>query len=128
MNKFVAGLTVAALLAIGAIAYANGPGWYGGGHMGQVCGYDTHMMGPGYGGHMKGLKGGYDQKFLDETVDLRKELNNKRFEYFEAVRSTNTKPDIITSLEKDIRILREKLHEKAPSKAYRGAGGHGCRW
>jgi uncharacterized coiled-coil DUF342 family protein len=62
---------------------------------------------------MYGWKGGYDQKFLDETVDLRRELHNKKFEYFEAARKADADPEAITSLKKEIRDLKEKIHEKA---------------
>ena len=89
MRKILIGLTVAALLAIGVAVYANGPGW--GGEYSNP-GYGYHMMGPGYGGHMMGWRSGYDQKYLDETADVRKELNTKRFEYFEAIRNPKTTP------------------------------------
>jgi hypothetical protein len=71
---------------------------------------------------MYGERGGYDQKFLDETADLRKELHNKKFEYFEAVRNSETDSSTITKLEKEIREIQEKISEKAPRTAYRGRG------
>lgn len=131
MKKVLAGVTVLTLLAIGAIAYA-GPGFWGGGHMmgpgyggyGMGYGYGGHMMEPGYRGHMQERAGGYDQKFLDETAGLRKELHSKRFEYFEAVRNPETKPETITKLEKEIGGLQDKIHEKAPRTA--GRYGYGC--
>jgi hypothetical protein len=142
MKKVLVSVTVVTLLAIGTFAYAHGTGWWGGGHMmgsgyGMGQGYGGHTMGPGYGGHMmgsgygmgqgygghmSGKKGGYDRKFLDETADLRKELHNKKFEYFEAVRNSETDSSTITKLEKEIREIQEKIHEKAPRTAYRGGG------
>lgn len=148
MKKVLAGLTLVALLAIGTFAYAHGSGQWGGGHMmggygyGMGPGYDGHtygygggygghmtgpgygghMMGPGYGGHMSGKRGGYDKKFLDETADMRKELHNKNFEYFEAVRNSETDNTTITKLEKEIREIQEKIYEKAPRNEYRGGG------
>ncbi len=119
MKKVLVGLTVLTLIAVGAIAFAHGPGWYGGNHMGYGYG-GYHMMGPNYDGHMRGWTGGYDQKFLDETTDVRKELNNKQFEYSEAIRNPNTKPETITKLEKEITELQEKLYAKAPRGTYRG--------
>ncbi len=83
-----------------------------------------HMMGPGYG-HMYGNQGGYDQKFLDETVDERKELHQKRFEYMEAVRDPKTDDKTVTKLEKEITGLQEKLYAKAP-RAERGFGYGPC--
>ncbi|MHA2218827.1 MAG: hypothetical protein ACXACY_23125 [Candidatus Hodarchaeales archaeon] len=120
MIKLAVGLIVVGILAFGIMAYAQGPGWVGG-----------NMMGQGYGGHMTGPKmgwrgSGYDQKFLDETSDVRKELHNKKFEYFEATRDPETKPDTIAKLEKETRELQEKLYAKAPRSAYGGSGGFGC--
>ncbi len=129
MKKVLAVLTVVSLLAFGTFAFAHGTGGWGGGHMGyghggygMGYGYGGHMMGPGYGGHMYGQRGGYDQKFLDETADLRKELHNKKFEYFEAARNSETDNTTLTKLEKEIREIQEKISEKAPRTAYRGGG------
>ncbi len=129
MKKVLVTLMVVGVLALGAVAFAHGPDWFVGGH----------MMGPGYGGYMMGpammgWTGGYgpgtcfgttvyDQKFLDETRDLRKKLHEKRFEYFEALRNPETKPETITKLEKEIFELQQKLYEKAPRTAYRGGFG-----
>jgi hypothetical protein len=133
MKKALASITVVTLLAFGAIAYA-GPGYWGGGHM---MGYGTgpgYGMGPGSGGHMYGWTGGYDQKFLDETADLRKELHEKKFEYFEATRNPDTTAETITKLEKEISDIQDKLFAKAPRKGFgkRGGygkyGGYGCNW
>ena len=154
MKKLVVVVAVVSLLAIGALAYAYGPGFWGGGHM-TGPGYGGHMMGssgghmtgPGYGGHMMGSGGGYmtgsgygghmmgggssgygyDQKFLNETTDLRKGLHDKRFEYFEAARDPETTPETITKLEKEIRELQEKVHEKTPHTTPGRVGGYDCR-
>lgn len=128
MKKVLAIITVVTVLAIGAFAFAHGPGYGGnmgpgyGNHMGY--GYGGHMMGPGYG-HMYGNQGGVDQKFLDETADLRKELHQKRFEYMEAVRNPETNEKTMTKLEKEITDLQEKLYAKAPRTA-RGSGYGPC--
>jgi len=121
MKKTVIALTVIMLLGIGVAVYAHGPGWDGYACPGYGGGY--HMMGSsGYGGQMMGWRGGYDQKFLDETADVKKELNTKRFEYFEAVRNPKTDPETVTKLEKEIGDLQGKLNEKAP-RGTRGFGG-----
>jgi hypothetical protein len=98
MIKLAVGLIVVGILAFGIMAYAQGPGWGGVNMMGP--GYGSHMMGQGYGRYMTGPKmgwrgSGYDQKFLDETSDVRKDLHNKKFEYFEATRNPDTKPETI---------------------------------
>ena len=153
MKKLLVTLTVVGILALGAGAFAFGPGWFGGGNMMGGTGYSGimgggmmgpgmmggGMMGPGMmgGGMMggygmgSGMRGwntgpdryGYDQKFLNETRDLRKALNDKRFEYFEALRNPETKPDRIAQLEKDINTLQQKLYEKSPRSTFRGGYG-----
>lgn len=79
MKKFVAGLVILALIAVGTIAFGHDVSSWGGGMMG-FRGYGSHMMGPGYGGHMMEWRDsahGDDQKFLNETHRLRKELHEK---------------------------------------------------
>jgi hypothetical protein len=110
----------------------RGPGMMGGGYGGQMMG--PGMMGGGYGGQMMGpgMRGGnfgscpcgawfgqnYQNnnayhKFMDDTVDLRKELNSKEFEYAEMMRNPNTTQEEIASLEKEIFNLQQQLQEKA---------------
>jgi hypothetical protein len=113
--------------------YMMRPGY--GNHM-MGPGYGNHMMGPGYGNnmmdrgygnHMKGWGGQTEegQKFLSETRDLRKELHDKRFEYFEASRDPNITQGTLNKLEKEIYDLREKIHGKAPASVREGAGDPG---
>jgi hypothetical protein len=88
--------------------YGMGPGMmhgYGRGGYGMGPG----MMGPGYYGQSEAC-----QKFLDENAGLRKELNNKRFEYFEAVRNPKTTADSAAKVQKELRDLHEKIFSKAP--------------
>ena len=146
MKTFIAVLAVAALFSIGAMAYAHGTGagGPGGGHMvggygGHMMeqGYGGHMMGPGYGGHMmgqgygrhmmdrKGPGHGADKEFLDETADLRKELHEKKFEYFEASRNPETDPAVLTKLDKELYEIQSKIREKAPRES---SGGYGHCW
>jgi len=96
----------------GCGGYGMGPGMMGG-----WGGY-----GPGYG---RSRGWGYNQseecqKFLDDTAKLRKELHSKRFDYFEAYRNPDTKPETLAKLDRDIRDLQEKIDEKAPEE--------GCGW
>lgn len=129
MKKALGTLTVVTVLAIGVAAYA-GPGFWSGGHM-TGYGYGSgYGMGPGmmgYGEHMYG-RSSNNRKFLDETADLRKELNNKRFEYFGAIRDPETGSKTITELEQDISSIQEQLYEKSPRTAYRGGGAFGNCW
>jgi len=96
--------------------YGMGPGMMGGGY-----GMGRGMMG-GYG-MGPGMMGGYQseecQKFLDDTAKLRKELHNKRFEYFEAYRNPKTTQETLLKLDKEIYDLQNKIYSAAPL---------GCRW
>jgi uncharacterized protein (UPF0335 family) len=128
MRTLLTVLAIVGLLTAGAVVYAHGPNPWGFGHMtGQA--YGGHMMGSGFGRHMMGWSGyGYDKKFLDETADLRKKLNDKQFEYYEALRNPDTKEKEIARLEQEIQDIQESISKKAPRTAYRGFGGYGCRW
>jgi len=142
MRKSALVLSLILLLAIVAVAYAQGPGWWGHGMMGPgmmggegyegwYCPYCGQYMGPrgGYGPG-PGIRGpgimgpGYYQreecqKFLDETTPIRKELHMKRYEYSEVLRNPKTTSETIEKIEKEIRELQQKIHAKAP---------YGCRW
>jgi hypothetical protein len=91
--------------------YGMGPGMMGRGygHMGPGSGMGPGMMGPGYYQQNEAC-----QKFLDVNAEARKELNSKRFEYFEAIRNPKTTPETAAKLEKEIRELQEKIYSKAP--------------
>ena len=145
MIKMIFVVTVALIFSVGGFAYSHGPGYNGpgGGHMmGQGCGsnmmgqkYGGHMMGQGcgsnmmgqgYGGHMMargGEKFEDNQKFLDETRDLRRDLHNKRFEYMELTRNSDTSGDALEKLEKEIFALEDSIQEKAP-RTVMGSRGH----
>jgi len=141
MKKMIIGVAVALIFAVSVFAYAHGPGYdgRGGGHMmGQ--GYGGHMMGPGYGNHMMGQGYGRhmmdrdgagsedNQKFLDETKEMRKELHSKRFEYMEMSRNSDTPDETLTKLEKEIYGLQDSIREKAPRNVMGKAGNNGHCW
>jgi hypothetical protein len=102
--------------------YGMGPGMMGYGGQGMMghhqmmhggYGMGPGMMGYGMGpGSMGGYRYEANQKFLSDTADLRKELHNKKFEYFEAVRNPDTKPDTVKNLEKEIWELQKKISDK----------------
>ncbi len=121
MKKILAGIAVLLIISAGALAFAHGPGRWGG-----------HMMGPGYGGRMMmdqdGQVPGPDQAFLNETADLRKELHNKKFEYYEAMRDPKTTGETLSILEKEIYDMRSRIHEKAPLNMNRGFNRYGRCW
>jgi hypothetical protein len=144
MKKLVITLAVAAaILTFGAAVYAYGPGWgseflgcpgygYGPQMMGPGYGGYGHgpqMMGPGYGGYggpSAGWHGTYDQKYLDQTADLRKQLNDTRFDYMEAVRNPKTSPETVAKLQKKLADLQEKLYAQTPRGTYGGGYSMPC--
>ena len=126
----------------GDYGYGMGPGMMGGGYgCGYGYGMGPGMMGGGYGyGMGPGMMGypygpnngpGYSnrvgsawnnrqlseqtQKFLDQTVDLRRQLNDKEFDYREAMRNPATPPETAVKLEKEIINLRNQISKKAES-------------
>jgi len=131
MKKILITISIVSVLAVGALAFAHGTGGWGGGHImgsGHMMeqGYGNHMMG---NGHMMGqMSGGgsQDQKFLDETAELRRELLNKKFEYFEAARRHDAKPDMMSKMERDIFDIQQKIRDKSPRRTDGGFRGLGC--
>lgn len=89
--------------------YGMGPGMMGGGMMGGGYGMGPGMMGPGYSQQNEAC-----QKFFDDTAGMRKDLNTKRYEYFETIRNPKTTPETVAKLEKELRELQGKIYEKAP--------------
>jgi hypothetical protein len=83
--------------------YGMGPGMMGDYGMGPG------MMGPGYYNQSEEC-----QKFLDESVGLRKELHDKRFEYMEAVRNPKTTSETDAKLRKEIDDLQQEIYKKTP--------------
>ena len=140
MKKVIIATILVVGLAAG-FAFAHGNNGYGGrGYGGHMMGNEYGSMGPGmmggnYGmmgpGMMGSYGGGYGdcpgasyfrkdgwnsephQKFLEDTVGLRKELNDKGFEYAEAQRSPDTTREQLASIEKEIIDIRTKLQDKA---------------
>jgi len=101
------------------------PGWgMGWGMMGR--GYGHGMMDRGYGpGMMERGWGGYGyrqseecQKFFNDTIDLRRQLHAKRFEYSEAYRNPKTTSVQLSQLEKEIEDLQKKLADKTPRECW----------
>jgi hypothetical protein len=136
MKKIIiASVLIVGLAAGFAYSHGNGRSGYGNNMMGSsygMMGGGNGMMGGGYG--MMGSNGGegnyYDcpgaasfgqggwnsephQEFLEETVDLRKEMNDKRFDYMEAQRNPNTSREQLAEIEKGMIDLRTQLSEKA---------------
>jgi hypothetical protein len=81
------------------------------------------MMGSGCGGHMmEGMMGldmmGFGteeeyRKHIDETVELRRALHNKKFEISEALRNPETTSKTLLQLRKEMLEIKVKIYEKA---------------
>jgi len=93
----------------------GGYGMMGQGHMGGMMGQ----------GHMGAMMGGYGyrgnnpeayQKFMDDTVDLRKKLHNKMFEYREVLRDPDTTRKSLLKIEKEMMDLKWEIYERAPGE------------
>jgi Spy/CpxP family protein refolding chaperone len=114
----VLGTTIATTAALAQPSQGgNGPGYgMGPGMMGD-CG-----MGYGMGPGMMGGYHGYSpecQKFYDDTLALRKQLHDKRFEYFEVLRNPKTTGETAEQLRNEMKELQNKIYSKAPL---------GCMW
>lgn len=65
-------------------------------------------------GHMMMQQSQACQDFLDQTVEMRKEVNDKRFAYHEAIRDPESTTDNVTKLENDLKELQDKVSSKRP--------------
>jgi peptidoglycan hydrolase CwlO-like protein len=134
MKKVIVVLAIVFLSSMAALAQENsggnsagqgmmgsgdnsaGPGMMGGGGYGT----GSEMMGGEGNGKNTGTMGqGYSQRpecqeFYNETTKLRKELHEKRFEYFETQRNPKASMETITKYETQIKELQEKISAKAP--------------
>ena len=129
MKKVIIGSILIVSLAAG-FAFAHGNGYSSrGNHMGSG-GYG--MMGQGMMGnyHGKGSWGNNDcpgaslsnqggwnsdehQRFLDETAGLRKQMNEKMFEFNEERRSPDANSDQLAKLKKELIDIRSMIQKKA---------------
>lgn len=97
-----------------------GPGMmYGGmmgrGMMGGQGGQGTWGMGCNgmMGGMMMNqMSLGQQQDFMNQTTELRKQMMEKRFAYMEAMRNSDTTPQDLAKIEKEMLDLRSKMMDK----------------
>ncbi len=95
-------------------------GYYGGNGYGYGCpaygayGYGHSGYGPyGWNGYQNGWNNEKYQKFLNDTEGLRRQLNDKGFEYQEALRNPNSTKESLAQIQKDINKLQAEINEKA---------------
>ena len=134
MKRLTLTLTILALLTLGVTAFAFGPNMFGTGLMmngygysGMMGGMGAGMMGGyGMGSGMMGWNNPYTtnsqlRDFLDKTASVRKQLQDKQFEYYEALRNPDTKKETLEKLQREIFELQQKLYAQAPRSIQTGA-------
>lgn len=92
----------------GGMMGMQGKGMMGNHHgkMGMGC---MGMMG---GGMMQKMTPAQRQLFLTQTVDLRKQMMEKRFAYMEAMRNPKSTPQDLAKVEKEMLSLRTQMMNK----------------
>ncbi len=131
MKKEMKAVTLASMLALGlfaGIAVAQpaagqqmgdmmGGGMMNGGMMGGGMMSGRSTWGMGCNGMMGGammsqMSPGQQQEFMNQTVDLRKKMMEKRFAYMEAMRNPETTPQDLAKIEKEMLQLRTEMMDK----------------
>ena len=59
------------------------------------------------------------RKFLDDTMDLRKQFMEKQFDYSEALRNPQTTTETLSKLQKEIADLQVEIFRKSPRGCWR---------
>ncbi len=95
----------------GMMGYGGCDMMHGGKGQGMM-GHHQMMHGSGSSGMMGEVSSEEQQKFLSNTVDLRKQLMMKKFDYSEALRNPETKPEAFKKIEKDMWELQKKITDK----------------
>jgi Spy/CpxP family protein refolding chaperone len=119
---------VAVVFTVGIAAVALAHGWDGSGYGGYVMGPGMMGYGPGYGGHMMGY-GPYgngnlspqdttkleqsQQKFFNDTNDLRNSIQEKQFALNQELQQTNPDRDKVTNLQKELSQLESQFDQRA---------------
>jgi hypothetical protein len=106
MKKILIGVMVLSILLVTAAAFARP--W--GGPAGKTKGISAEQ-----------------QKFFDETLELRKEMHDIRFELREAYRAPNPDEQKIAALENEIVIIREQIRSKADEFGVEKDFGYGSK-
>ena len=119
MKKTMTVLAIA--LTVGVLGYQiadAGPGRWGGGFGPGYCN--------GYGTDASATSQEW-QTFQDETADLRKQLFEKRNEYFSMMNGENVDKDAAQALWSDIFDLQKQIREKAEAAGIDPQEGFGPR-
>ncbi len=83
--------------------------------------FDRPYYGQGFNDEQQALR----SAFLDETVDIRKNMAVKRAEMHALMNSNNPDGQQVSALSADLFDLRETMRKKAAEKGLKGFMGHG---
>ncbi len=129
----------AVVLTVAIVAVALAHDWNGSGYGGHMMGPGMMGYGPGYGGHMMGYGQGYrghmtgygpygygdlsqqdaakldqsQQKFFNDTRDLRNAIQEKQFALNQELQQTNPDRGKVLSLQKELSELESQFDQKA---------------
>ncbi len=126
MKKEMKAVALASMLALGlfagtAIVQPAGAQQMGdmtegrmmsGGMMGGQSTWGMGCNGMMGGAMMSQMSPGQQQEFMNQTVDLRKKMMEKRFSYMEAMRNPETTPQDLAKIEKEMLQLRTEMMDK----------------
>ncbi len=90
----------------------QGGGMMDGNMMGQQNGGGMGCNGMMGGMMMNKMTPGQQQEFMNQTVELRKQMMEQRFSYMEAARNPDTSPEDLAKIEKGMLDLRTKMIDK----------------
>ncbi len=128
MKKEMKAVAIASILTVGLFAGSaiaqpgnnnqqnmggmmNG-GMMNGGRMGNQGTWGMGCNGMMGGVMMSQMSPGQQQEFMNQTIDLRKKMMEKRFSYMEAMRNPETTPQDLAKIEKEMLQLRTEMMDK----------------
>lgn len=128
-------LTIALVVAVGLVSFNIAEARWGGGWMMGSSGYGpSNCNGPGSWNTETKLSYDAMEKFHNETTDLRKQLFEKRTEYYNAVNQETPDKELAKTLWGEMYDLQNTMHQKALASGMMtttgrgGYGGHMMWW
>ncbi|MFW6284708.1 MAG: periplasmic heavy metal sensor [Desulfosalsimonas sp.] len=101
-------MMIAALVIVGLVAGAAWAGQWGGPRGGNNRGYAMNAGPGGFGGYCA-----MSEAFVQDTLDLRKQMAGKRGEYHALMAGQNPDPGKLSQLKQEMFEIREQLRAKA---------------
>ena len=119
-------LTIALVMAVGLVSFNAAEARWGGGWMMAGSGYGAgNCNGPGGWNQEKKLTYEEMERFHDETTDLRKQLFEKRTEYYNVMNQENPDKELAKTLWGEMYDLQNDMHKKALAEGMMGGDGRG---